>query len=454
MAVDVGLPTQRDIQQQHISNIVNLSNAQSLETLRDAQVQNLQLVTRQMPDGSFVQIPQGHAATFDAAMARNQRPDLNDLIGRSVFSALQRGVDPNTDPVVSQLLQIQRGMQKPPADTAAVQKDAFMQGLQPAIAAGEITPQMLTDVRQLITGIQASKAIPQQSKPALVAYLIANPTPASAGTQAQVRVNLEDTNKPVAVLDSKIGNSLTYLSPAEINARNAVEPGRYMTQSGAAQSGKTGYAYDPNSNQTVLTNQQEAAQKGFQAFRAVTEANIRADTHDAKILSDIAIKSNNLITAAKAVEQGPRQLAIISHLIDAADKDEQFKVGAFGTQIPTGWFNNLFSGGMATGATQLTRDYVVSLLSLREAAMGMQRLLTGTARNSESQIAALQATLPKVEPDAKMVLQKMAAFTQNLDMLRQGIPTLPGISVVPIQNGGQLPTVPVNLQQYLRPINQ
>lgn len=65
--------------------------------------------------------------------------------------------------------------------------------------------------------------------------------------------------------------------------------------------------------------------------------------------------------------------------------------------------------------------------------MGMQRLLTGTARANETQIKALQATLPGAEPDANLVLQKMGAFTQNIDMLRQGIPKLPGIDVIPIE---------------------
>jgi hypothetical protein len=68
--------------------------------------------------------------------------------------------------------------------------------------------------------------------------------------------------------------------------------------------------------------------------------------------------------------------------------------------------------------------------------MGMQRLLTGTARANETQIKALQATLPGVEPDANLVLQKMGAFTQNIDMLRQGVPKLPGIDVIPISRPG------------------
>ena len=73
----------------------------------------------------------------------------------------------------------------------------------------------------------------------------------------------------------KNGNSLSYLSPAEITARNGVEPGRYAQPGQASAGNKTGYAYDGRTGQTVLTNPVEAQQNGYSAFRPVSEANIR-----------------------------------------------------------------------------------------------------------------------------------------------------------------------------------
>jgi|ERR1039457_6575740 hypothetical protein len=89
------------------------------------------------------------------------------------------------------------------------------------------------------------------------------------------------------------------------------------------------------------------------------------------------------------------------------------------------------------------RNYVTSVLSLREASMGLQRVLTGTARSNESQINALQATLPGFEVDSGLVRQKLGAFTQNIDMLRQGIPRLPGMDVVPIKGAQKAGTAQV-----------
>src|SRR5262252_2575567 len=54
-----------------------------------------------------------------------------------------------------------------------------------------------------------------------------------------------------------------------------------------------------------LTSAGEARQNGYQAFRPVTEANIRNDTHDSKVLNDIAVKSNNVMKASLALDQDP-----------------------------------------------------------------------------------------------------------------------------------------------------
>jgi hypothetical protein len=193
------------------------------------------------------------------------------------------------------------------------------------------------------------------------------------------------------------------------------------------------YAYDPTSKQTVLTTMGDARNGGMQAVRGVKETDIRNDTHDTRVLNDVAVKSNNLLDASAALDQNQSQRDMINWAMAQAEKDNQFKVGAFGTQFPTGWFNSLLNSSNMGGASQLTKDYVVSVLSLREAAMGMQKVLTGSARANEAQINALQATVPGLETNSALARQKLAAFTQNVDMLRQGIPRMPGIDVVPIK---------------------
>jgi len=191
------------------------------------------------------------------------------------------------------------------------------------------------------------------------------------------------------------------------------------------------YAYDPTQKATVLTTQAQAQQGGMQAIRGVKESDIRNDTHDTRVLNDVAVKANNVLDSSDALDQNEKQRMLINWALSQGEN--QLKLAAFGTQLPTGWFNNFLNSANMSDATQKTRDYVVNTLSLREAAMGLQKVLTGTARANEAQIQALQATIPGFERDSAMGRQKLSSFTQNVSMLRQGIPRMPGIDVVPIK---------------------
>ncbi len=70
--------------------------------------------------------------------------------------------------------------------------------------------------------------------------------------------------------------------------------------------------------------------------------------------------------------------------------------------------------------------------------MGLQKVLTGSARSNETQLSALLNTLPGVEPDSGSVQQKLGAFTQNLGILAKGLPR--GTCVEMQGFGGQQPT--------------
>jgi hypothetical protein len=192
------------------------------------------------------------------------------------------------------------------------------------------------------------------------------------------------------------------------------------------------YAYDPAQKMTVLTTQSQAQQGGMQAIRGVKETDIRHDMSDSRVLNDVAVKSNNLLDSADALDQNEKQRLLINWALSQGEN--QIKLGAFGTQLPTGWANSLVNSANMSDATQKTRDYVVNTLSLRESSMGLQKVLTGSARANEAQITALQNTLPGFERDSAMARQKLGAFSQNVDLLRQGIPKMPGMDVVPIRS--------------------
>lgn len=173
------------------------------------------------------------------------------------------------------------------------------------------------------------------------------------------------------------------------------------------------YAYDPSQGRTIFTSRADAQDRGLQGLRKVTETNIRADAHDSAVLNDIALKSNNMRQAAVAMDDKSwTQAALVAKYL--ADN-------------PNTTLQGLERSTVMKNLTPQARSYVIANYSLRESSMGLQKVLTGSARANETQINALMNTLPGVEPNSQIVNQKLDAFTQNLDTIRKSLPILPGI---------------------------
>jgi hypothetical protein len=195
------------------------------------------------------------------------------------------------------------------------------------------------------------------------------------------------------------------------------------------------YAYEPTSKQTVLTTMGDARNGGMQAIRGVKESDIRNDMHDTRVLNDVAVKANAVMDASAAMDSwNPAEKQAVANILTTASKDSNWEVGAFGMRVPTASLNAMLNSDSMHALSPAARNYVIGVLSLRESAMGLQKVLTGSARANEAQINALQATIPGLEISGNIVRQKLGAFTQNVDMLRQGIPRMPGIDVVPIKS--------------------
>jgi hypothetical protein len=85
------------------------------------------------------------------------------------------------------------------------------------------------------------------------------------------------------------------------------------------------------------------------------------------------------------------------------------------------------------GATPETREYVVDLLALREAMLGMPKEITGGSRMMEKSIEALYLTLPSaITPDRKWAMTQLQASQSILDRLRGSrVPIIDGMRQVP-----------------------
>jgi len=183
---------------------------------------------------------------------------------------------------------------------------------------------------------------------------------------------------------------------------------------------KYGYAVNPQTNEVSYVSKADADAKGLSNFEPQTPTTIKSDVHDIKVLNDVVLKANRVRSMAQGIDPsswGPMAKVLADNPNDTVN--QIMKEKAFG----------------ALSSKQ--QDYVIAVLNLRESSMGLQKVLTGTARSNETQIQALQNTLPGVEPSSDVVNKKLDQFNQNMELLRGGLPrNLQGVTMIPIQSSG------------------
>jgi hypothetical protein len=250
----------------------------------------------------------------------------------------------------------------------------------------------------------------------------------AAGVDAKKKqAELDVTNSPENQAAAARGEGMK--AKAKLPSEIALQNNSAANKAQAAAS-QLGYAYDPKADQTVAVTADEAKAQGLTTFRKVNQTQIAGDTHNASVLNDVSSKTNAVIQSASALDQNGKQRDIISWALG----DNGIKIG-FGDHLALAMdapVNNSLNSRNMGQASDQTKNYIIGVLSLREAAMGMNRVLTGSARASESQIKALQATLPGYEPNSGTALQRLKSFAQNVDQLRKPIPVIPGVQRIPI----------------------
>jgi hypothetical protein len=182
------------------------------------------------------------------------------------------------------------------------------------------------------------------------------------------------------------------------------------------------YAIDASGN-TVFTTKAAAIQNGMSGIRPVKEADIRADQKDIGVINDMQLKANNVYQAASAMDKTSwaQTVGIAKYLADN----------------PNTTAAGLANSAILNNVSPQARNYAIAVTSLRESAMSMQKLLTGSARSNETQINALLKTLPNVEGNSGIVNQKLGAFTQNLQIIGKSLPKGTGVELQGFGGGQQ-----------------
>lgn len=248
----------------------------------------------------------------------------------------------------------------------------------------------------------------------------------NAGTKSfKILAVDDDPTKPAKVAYEVPVNSLTGAQLGTLSAQNdkvrmdrstAIknERDRAAGRAAAMAPYQSFVAYNTQSGKREVVTGADIAQNpsAFQQPAKVGAKDLEGFRHDTSVLNDMQRKANDVNSNVAALDQDTVQRGIISQAISDQKNSTMEK---------------LFSAGVLKGATPQTVNYIQSVLSLRESSMALPKLLTNSGRTSETQLNALQATIPGVGPDSKYATSQMSRFQQNIDALRQGVPGIQGV---------------------------
>jgi hypothetical protein len=175
---------------------------------------------------------------------------------------------------------------------------------------------------------------------------------------------------------------------------------------------------DPPKVHLITRGDYEARQREFKPNPgSVPQGEIDKVTDHNTILNEMQGRMN--ATAESAVrfnwkDSGQRDL-----VIQAMQRvEESYPDKVIGIPIMDYVATHLKQLGMS-GATPETRDYIIDLISLREAMLGMPKEITSGSRMMEKSIEALYATLPSgVTPDRDWAMRQLQTTQSIMDRLR------------------------------------
>lgn len=234
--------------------------------------------------------------------------------------------------------------------------------------------------------------------------------------QAMKTGGIEAASKIVDQLGAYLSSIDKETNPRVIGAKaqeaaNTAQIGQNITQAN-----RPSLAFDKD-NRAHLLSQADAVKAGYTGITQASDKDIQDSRTHNVVLNDMQTKLNDVVTARKALDQGAAQRAIISKVLSHSEP---------------GMINDFMKAGALKDATQLTKDYIITVQSLKESALGLPKEITGGARTSEIQGNALFQNLPSgASVDSKYALEQAQKFQANLDRLRDRVPQIRGMQATP-----------------------
>ena len=191
--------------------------------------------------------------------------------------------------------------------------------------------------------------------------------------------------------------------------------------------GESVYAFTPDGNRTLMSKTEALQTPGVKAMVPVTE----------KAIGDDILLNNRLTDVNQKINQYEQSLNGIGSTISAKDQSniaaimgkQAFRIGAFGTEVPVDRLNAALDKENIKGLSDDAIKTLAAYYNARESLVGYNRVLSGSARGGEKQMELSLDTLPNPgTADARYAKESINQFKQNLQIVGQGIPIIPGVA--------------------------
>lgn len=287
-----------------------------------------------------------------------------------------------------------------------------------------------------VSGQQPKIVTPQGVDPQQWSGLVDQVVPGQANAQLNQRTksevgfylsqgNLKAAQDAVTKAGEQVGAIEKDVAVAKQTQPLKIEQARVEGQTRQLIQGMTEpvYAFDPKTGKKSLMSKTDALQAGIKTMLPVTEKEVSDDTMLNNRLADVHQKIARYEESLKQSVNSSDQTNMAA-LLDS----QKLRIGAFGTEFPTGRFDAMLQKENLQGLSPAARDQLVAYRNAREALVGYNRVLSGSGKSSDKALELQEQTLPDPSiSDKDFSSRAITQFKENLGIVGQGLPTIPGV---------------------------
>lgn len=208
-------------------------------------------------------------------------------------------------------------------------------------------------------------------------------------------MNQKNPDGSVGVQVGNLGRSKEDKAPSVTSELAKVKAGEQLVR-----------GFDKNGVERMMPKAQ-ADEEGLSHVSKATDKEWDDAKQNTAALNDMGAKVKNLIESSKALDQGTYQSTLIQQALKGHPDD----------------YSTRFAISLMS---DMSKQYVQDVFSLREAALALPKQTTGGSRVSEPQAQALWNTIPGSSGNSQYGISQLKKFDENLARLWKKVPQIEG----------------------------